>query len=105
MLQRYGGAVAGTSVAGMVRARAAWYRGTTPPSPVALLLCVALLRRECAVDARETLDDEATQRRNVGVRLEPGAARVGEGPVRQRRRVQAVDQLLGDGVAALLPHV
>src|SRR5215207_468396 len=105
MVQRYGARVAGASVAGMVQARAAWYRSTTRPSPLVLLLRVALLRRERTVDAREALDDEAAERRHVGVRAEPRTAGVGECAVRERRRVEPVDELLGDGVAARLPHV
>src|SRR5688572_15513621 len=105
MVPRYGRLVAGTSAAGMVQARAAWYRGTTPPSPVVLLLRVALLRGECPVDARQALDDEAAQCRHVGVRVEPCTARIGQCPVREGRRVEAVDELLGDGVAARLPDV
>ena len=68
------------------------------------VLRVALLRGERAVDARESLDDQAPQRRHVGVRVEPGAARVGERAGRERRRVEAVDELLGDRVAALAPR-
>src|SRR5690606_10625551 len=67
------------------------------------LLSVALLCGERAIDAGEAFDHETAQRGNVGVRVEPGAARVGERTVRERRRVQPIDELVGDGIAPLIP--
>src|SRR5688572_29010887 len=52
------------------------------------LLGVAVLHRQCALDAGEVLGDEATQRRRgVGVRFEPCARRVAQSHVREGRRV------------------
>ncbi len=75
-------------------------RATPPrgvPSASRRLLRVALLHRKCALDAREVLAHETAERgRSVAVTVEPGAGRVAQGDVRERRGVEARDQVARD---------
>src|SRR6478735_6820352 len=67
---------------------------------------VALLRHQCARDRVAVLGDGAHQAgRRVRVGGEPGVRGVLELPARERERVEAADDALADGHAALGPRV